>query len=192
MSFLVQWLDYGLEDRVFKVRFPAAFTQFSLAPERLWGPPKTCCNGQRGSFLEVKVTGVLKWLLTFIKPRGIPPNFHTLSCCKCGHIYLTWPSHLHHTTIVQRRYCSVFYKLMIKIIVFNTSIFYAATVFTFTMMMMNIIIIFNNCHRVVTRWQWLSYTYTIYKIATKFTSGGLHEKHVVSTWNVGNHLSICF
>jgi len=22
-------------------------------------------------------------------------------------------------------------------------------------------------------------------------SGGLHEKHVVATWNVGNHLSIC-
>ena len=34
----------------------------------------------------------------------------------------------------------------------------------------------------------------VYKIwhwfATKFTSGGLHEKHVVATWNVGNHLSI--
>jgi hypothetical protein len=25
----------------------------------------------------------------------------------------------------------------------------------------------------------------------KFTSGGLHEKHVVATWNLGNHLSIC-
>jgi len=23
-------------------------------------------------------------------------------------------------------------------------------------------------------------------------SAGLHEKHVVATWNVGNHLSICF
>ena len=23
----------------------------------------------------------------------------------------------------------------------------------------------------------------------KFKSGGLHEKHVVATWNVGNHLS---
>src|SRR5215510_3358795 len=34
--------------------------------------------------------------------------------------------------------------------------------------------------------------YTMYKIATKFTSGGLHEKHVVATWNLGNHLSICF
>ena len=29
-------------------------------------------------------------------------------------------------------------------------------------------------------------------ITTKFKSGGLHEKHVVATWNVGNHLSICF
>jgi hypothetical protein len=34
--------------------------------------------------------------------------------------------------------------------------------------------------------------YTIYNIATKFTSGGLHEKHVVATWNFGNHLSICY
>jgi len=25
----------------------------------------------------------------------------------------------------------------------------------------------------------------------KFKSGGLHEKHVVATWNVGNRLSIC-
>jgi len=28
-------------------------------------------------------------------------------------------------------------------------------------------------------------------ITTKFKPGGLHEKHVVATWNVGNHLSIC-
>ena len=26
---------------------------------------------------------------------------------------------------------------------------------------------------------------------TKFKSGGLHEKHVVATWNLGNHFSIC-
>ena len=26
----------------------------------------------------------------------------------------------------------------------------------------------------------------------KFKSGGLHEKHVVATWSLGNHLSICF
>ena len=25
---------------------------------------------------------------------------------------------------------------------------------------------------------------------TKLKSGGLHEKHVVATWNLGNHLSI--
>jgi hypothetical protein len=25
---------------------------------------------------------------------------------------------------------------------------------------------------------------------TKFTTGGLHEKHVVATWNLGSHLSI--
>ena len=28
-------------------------------------------------------------------------------------------------------------------------------------------------------------------VNTRFKSGGLHEKHVVATWNVGNHLSIC-
>jgi hypothetical protein len=26
-------------------------------------------------------------------------------------------------------------------------------------------------------------------VTTKFKSGGLHEKHVVATWNVGNHLN---
>ena len=29
-------------------------------------------------------------------------------------------------------------------------------------------------------------------VITEFKSGGLHEKHVVATWNLGNHLSICF
>jgi hypothetical protein len=29
-------------------------------------------------------------------------------------------------------------------------------------------------------------------VTTKLKSGGLHEKHVVATWKVGNHLSICF
>ena len=28
-------------------------------------------------------------------------------------------------------------------------------------------------------------------VTTKFKSGGLHEKHVVATWNLGIHLSIC-
>ena len=28
-------------------------------------------------------------------------------------------------------------------------------------------------------------------VTAKFKSGGLHEKHVVATWNVGNYLSIC-
>jgi hypothetical protein len=54
------------------------------------------------------------------------------------------------------------------------------------------IIIFINCNWVVTRWQWLVYMYTKYEIGTKFKSGGLHEKHVVATWKLGNHLSICF
>ena len=29
-------------------------------------------------------------------------------------------------------------------------------------------------------------------VTTKFKSGGLHEKQVVATWNLGNHLSFCF
>ena len=29
-------------------------------------------------------------------------------------------------------------------------------------------------------------------VTTEFKSGGLHEKHVVATWNLGNHLSVCF
>jgi len=29
-------------------------------------------------------------------------------------------------------------------------------------------------------------------VITRFKSGGLNEKHVVATWNLGNHLSICF
>ena len=29
-------------------------------------------------------------------------------------------------------------------------------------------------------------------VTTKFKSGGLHEKHVVATWNLGKHLSTCF
>jgi len=28
-------------------------------------------------------------------------------------------------------------------------------------------------------------------VTTRFKSGGLQEKHVVVTWNLGNHLSIC-
>ena len=28
-------------------------------------------------------------------------------------------------------------------------------------------------------------------VTNKFNSGGLHEKHVVATWNVGNRLSFC-
>jgi len=28
-------------------------------------------------------------------------------------------------------------------------------------------------------------------VTNQFKSGGLHQKHVVATWNVGNRLSIC-
>jgi len=29
-------------------------------------------------------------------------------------------------------------------------------------------------------------------VTTELKSGGLYKKHVVATWNFGNHLSICF
>ena len=29
-------------------------------------------------------------------------------------------------------------------------------------------------------------------VTTKFKSGGLHEKHVVATWNLGNHLAFAY
>ena len=29
-------------------------------------------------------------------------------------------------------------------------------------------------------------------VATEFKSRGPHEKYVLATWNLGNHLSICF
>jgi hypothetical protein len=55
-----------------------------------------------------------------------------------------------------------------------------------------IIIIFINCSWVITWWQWLFYMYTNMKrtLTRKFKSGGLHERHVVATWKLGNHLSI--
>jgi len=28
-------------------------------------------------------------------------------------------------------------------------------------------------------------------VTNKFKSGGLHEKYVVASWNLGNHLNFC-
>jgi len=28
-------------------------------------------------------------------------------------------------------------------------------------------------------------------VTNKFKSGGIHEKQVVATWNLGNHLRVC-
>ena len=57
-----------------------------------------------------------------------------------------------------------------------------------------IIIIIINCNWVVTRWQWLFNMYTNMggggEVTRKFKSRGLHERHVVATWKLGNHLSI--
>jgi len=61
----------------------------------------------------------------------------------------------------------------------------------FVLIIIIIIIIIINCNWVVSRWQWLFYMYTnMKKVTRKFKSGGLHERHVVETWKLGNHLSI--
>ena len=57
---------------------------------------------------------------------------------------------------------------------------------------LTIIIIFIYCSWVVTRWQcYFTRIQNMKLVTTAFKSGGLHEKHVVATWNLGNHLSIC-
>jgi hypothetical protein len=49
-----------------------------------------------------------------------------------------------------------------------------------------------DCKWAVARWQWLLCTYINMKQGSKkFKSGGLHEKHAIATWSLGNHLSIC-
>ena len=57
-----------------------------------------------------------------------------------------------------------------------------------------IIIIIINYNWVITLWQWLFYIFTNMKkkVTRKFKSGRLNEKHVVATWELGNHLSIRF
>ena len=47
------------------------------------------------------------------------------------------------------------------------------------------------CSWVIIRWQWLFYMFTNMekKVTRGFKSGGLHEKHVVANWKLGNHLS---
>ena len=54
-----------------------------------------------------------------------------------------------------------------------------------------IIIIIINCSCVLTRWPWLFYMYTNTekKVTREFKSGGLHERHVVATRKLGNHLA---
>ena len=55
-----------------------------------------------------------------------------------------------------------------------------------------IIIIFINCNWVVTGGSgYFTRIQNMKLVTTEFKSGGLHEKHVVATWNLGNHHSIC-
>jgi hypothetical protein len=82
-----------------------------------------------------------------------------------------------------------FYKDLCKMIVSSNIPLLKVEAANFRYLIITITMIFINCNCVFTRWQWLIYMYTI---AAKFTSGGPHEKHVVATWNFGNHLSIRF
>jgi len=79
-------------------------------------------------------------------------------------------------------------NMIIKIIIIST---YNFKEFTKKFSVLKLII-FINCNWVVTRWQWLFYMYTNMKekVTREFKSGGLHERHVVATWKLGNHLSI--
>jgi len=55
-----------------------------------------------------------------------------------------------------------------------------------------IIIIIINCNLVVTRGgSYFTCIQNMKLVTNKFKSGGLHEKHVVATWNLGNPLNIC-
>ena len=48
-----------------------------------------------------------------------------------------------------------------------------------------------NCKWAVARWQWLTCKCTNMKYGyKKFKSERLHEKHAVTTWSLGNNLSI--
>ena len=50
----------------------------------------------------------------------------------------------------------------------------------------------NNCNCVVTQCGgYFTCIQNMKLVTNKFKSGGLHEKHVVATWNIGNRLSIC-
>ena len=64
---------------------------------------------------------------------------------------------------------------------------------TFNDYLIIIIITFINCNWVVTRGSsYFTCIQNMKLVTTEFKSGGLHEKHVVATWNLGNHLCICF
>ena len=39
---------------------------------------------------------------------------------------------------------------------------------------------------------YFTYIQNMKLVTTKFKSGGLHKKHLETTSNLGNHLSICF
>jgi len=38
---------------------------------------------------------------------------------------------------------------------------------------------------------YFTFTLNMKLVTARFKSGGLHEKHVAATWNVGNRLSVC-
>jgi hypothetical protein len=57
--------SYGLDDRIFGVRFPAGPSS-SPCSDWLRGPSGLLSNGYQGSFTGVKMSGVWNWPLTFI------------------------------------------------------------------------------------------------------------------------------
>ena len=59
------------------------------------------------------------------------------------------------------------------------------------MMMMMMIIIITAIGLSPSGSGYFTYIQDMKLVTNKFKSGGLHGKHVVATWNLGNHLSIC-
>ena len=106
--------------------------------------------------------------------RGVLLTTHSFSCCGNGRVelYLYPPSGPH-------RACN---GINLPFFTFIYERIYRSWEFIY---------LFIYCNWVVARWKWLFTCKQNTKLfINKFKSGGLHEKHVVATWNFGNHLSI--
>ena len=143
-----------------------------------WAVPclaKNCCTRCEAC------VGALSWCRMQSPSRHFSGHFRRTDCIAWAHgdpTVIRYLSCCQSPVIVNN--CSNFIIIIIIIIII-------------------IVIIFINWNWVITRWQCLLYMSANMKMVrtnmkmvnTKFRTGGLHEKHVVATWNLGNRLSIC-